>query len=212
SAGGSRIMNHLNRELAPITQAGWDEIETEARQTLARMLCGRKLFDFKGPHGWQHAAVNLGKVKRVNKPPVASARVQQRIVQPLVEVRIPFEMARDELEAAARGAPDIDVDNVAAAAREAAMMEEHALFNGYAAAGITGVMQVAEHEPIMIGEDYTHYPDLVAEACEQLRDTGVDGPYAVALGPRCFTELARLTDQGYPVMAHVRRLVNGPLV
>lgn len=205
-------MNHLNREIAPITPAGWAEIEDEARQTLERMLAGRKLFDFEGPHGWEHAAVNLGRVERLKESPVAGARVRRRIVQPLIETYIPFKLARDELEAAARGAPDIDVDAVAEAARQAAMLEEHTLFNGYPAAGVSGVMDSAEHEPLAIGNDYTSYPDLVAEACEQLRSSGVDGPYAIALGPRCFTELARTTHQGYPVMEHVRRLVSGPIV
>jgi uncharacterized linocin/CFP29 family protein len=121
-------------------------------------------------------------------------------------------MEREELEAAARGAPDIDVDAVAEAARKAAMLEEHALFNGYSAAGITGVMETTDHEPLTIGSDYTRYPDLVAEASERLRSAGVVGPYAIALGPQCFTELTRTTHEGYPVMEHVQRLVSGPIV
>lgn len=205
-------MNHLYRELAPITAAGWTEIEEEARQTLKRMLAGRKLFDFEGPHGWDRASVNLGRVEDLDETPEAGSRVSRRVVQPLIEARTPFTLDRKELEAAARGAEDIDLDAVTEAARQAAMIEEHALFNGYAAAGITGVMQTSEHEPLPIGEDYTRYPALVAEASDRLRSAGVDGPYAIALGPRCFTELTRTTEQGYPVMEHVRRIVKGPIV
>ncbi|HET7315135.1 family 1 encapsulin nanocompartment shell protein [Salinisphaera sp.] len=205
-------MNHLHRELAPITPAGWAEIEEEASQTLRRMLAGRKLFDFEGPHGWEHAAANLGRVQSLSDAPVDGARVRRRIVQPLIEARIPFEIERDELEAAARGAADIDLDAVAEAARQAAMLEDHALFNGYDAAGIAGVMTASEHEPLPIESDYTRYPGLVAEASERLRSAGVDGPYAIALGPRCYTELTRTTEQGYPVMEHVRRLIDGPIV
>lgn len=205
-------MNHLHRELAPITPDGWTEIEEEARQTLKRMLAGRKLFDFEGPHGWQHAAVNLGRVERLDEAPVSGARVRRRVVQPLIEARIPFEVERDELEAAARGAADIDLEPVTEAARQAAMMEDHALFNGYTAAGIAGVMETAEHDALKIENDFTKYPGLVAEACDRLRSAGVDGPYAIALGPRCYTELTRTTEQGYPVMEHVRRLVGGPIV
>lgn len=205
-------MNHLHRELAPITPEAWAEIEEEARQTLKRMLAGRKLFDFQGPHGWDHAAVNLGRVKALADAPEPSARVRQRVVQPLIESRIPFEMERDELEAAARGAPDIDLDAVAEAARRAALMEEEALFNGYPAAGIEGVMAAAEHPHLTISEDYTQYPGLVAEATNTLRSAGVDGPYAIALGPRCYTELTRTTEHGYPVMEHVKRILKGPIV
>lgn len=205
-------MDHLHRELAPITAAGWSEIEDEASQTLKRMLAGRKLVDFEGPNGWEHAAVNLGRVKSLSEAPVSGARVRRRVVQPLIEARVPFVVERDELEAAARGAPDIDMDPVAEAARKAAMLEDSALFNGYGAAGITGIMQTKENEPLPIGKDYTRYPALVAQASDQLRRAGVDGPYAIALGPRCFAELSRTTQQGYPVLEHVRRLLGGPIV
>lgn len=205
-------MNHLHRELAPITPDAWAEIEQQARQSLKRMLAGRKLFEFEGPHGWEHAAVNLGRVETLNNPPEPSARVRSRVVQPLIESRVPFELDRDELEAAGRGAPDIDLDAVAEAARHAALMEDGALFNGYAAAGITGVMQTGEHKHLAITEDYTRYPGLVAEATGMLRGAGVDGPYGIALGPRCFTELMRTTEQGYPVMEHVQRMLKGPIV
>lgn len=205
-------MNHLHRELAPITTKGWEEIEEEARQTLKRMLAGRKLFEFRGPHGWEHAAINLGRVKTLENPPEPTARVRSRIVQPLIEFRIPFQMERDELEAAGRGAPDINLDVVTEAARQAAMMEDGALFNGYEAAAITGVMQTTEHEHLTISEDYTQYPSLVAEATNMLRSAGVDGPYGIALGPSCYTELTRTTEHGYPVMEHVRRMLGGPIV
>ncbi len=85
---------------------------------------------------------------------------------------------------------------VTQAAQHAALMEDGALFNGYAAAAITGVMQTTEHEPLIIDEDYTQYPSLVAEATNRLRSAGVDGPYAIALGPRCYIELMRTTEQG----------------
>lgn len=205
-------MNHLHRELAPITPVTWTEIDDEARKTLKRLLAGRKLFDLEGPHGWEYAAVNLGRVEALAHAPVTGTRVRRRVVQPLIEVRTPFALGRDQLEAAARGAPDIDLEPVTEAARKAAMLEDEVLFNGYADAGIIGVTQSEEHEPLLIGNDYTHYPALVAEANDRMRCAGVDGPYAIALGPRCHTELSRITEQGYPVMAHVQRLISGPIV
>jgi uncharacterized linocin/CFP29 family protein len=45
-----------------------------------------------------------------------------------------------------------------------------------------------------------------------LRKVSVDGPYAIALGPRCYTGLTRTRDSGYPVIEHVRRLLDGPIV
>src|SRR5438105_502987 len=53
-------MNHLLRELAPITTAGWLEIEKEAKRTLKTTLAARRLVDFKGPQGWELSAIALG--------------------------------------------------------------------------------------------------------------------------------------------------------
>ena len=58
-------MNDLLRELAPVSDEAWKQIEDEARRTLKRMLAARKLVDFKGPLGWHASAVNLGRSERV---------------------------------------------------------------------------------------------------------------------------------------------------
>ena len=60
-------MNHLLRDLAPVTDAGWDQLEDEARRQLGSALAARKLVDFSGPHGWEHSATGLGRVETVPK-------------------------------------------------------------------------------------------------------------------------------------------------
>jgi uncharacterized linocin/CFP29 family protein len=45
-----------------------------------------------------------------------------------------------------------------------------------------------------------------------LHGAGVGGPYAIALGPRCYTGLTKTTHNGFPVIDHVRKLVDGPIV
>jgi uncharacterized linocin/CFP29 family protein len=52
----------------------------------------------------------------------------------------------------------------------------------------------------------------VAAAINKLRDAGVDGPYAVALSERCYTGLTETTIGGYPILEHIRRIVEGPIV
>ena len=54
-------MNSLYRELAPIPDAAWEQIEAEASQALKRTLAARKLVDFDGPHGWPASSVDLGR-------------------------------------------------------------------------------------------------------------------------------------------------------
>src|SRR5439155_16315501 len=50
-------MNNLHRELAPISDAAWAQIEEEASRTLKRYLAGRRVVDVQGPGGTALAAV-----------------------------------------------------------------------------------------------------------------------------------------------------------
>ena len=44
-------MNNLHRELAPISDSAWAQIEEETSRTLKRYLAGRRVVDLKGPAG-----------------------------------------------------------------------------------------------------------------------------------------------------------------
>ena len=205
-------MNGLLRELAPIGAQAWALIEDEAKRTLKLKLAARKLVDFTGPLGWEASAVNEGRVARLDEAPVPGVEARLRRVRPLVELRIPFELPRDELEAAARGAQDVDLEPVGKAADAAATAEDRAVFSGFAAAGIRGIAEEAASAKLTLTDDYQAYPGVVAEAISKLHNGGVTGPYAIALGPRCYTGLSKTTVGGFPVMEHVRRLLDGPLV
>jgi len=205
-------MNHLFRELAPVPDAAWQEIEKDAKRTLKTTCAARKLVDFVGPLGWQASAVNRGRVRTIEPP--ASSNVESRVrrVLPLVELRVPFELDRDELDAVERGAEDFDTDPVIAAARAIAIAEDRAVFHGYPAASIEGICEGATKATITLTDDYATYPALIAAALNRLRDGGVGGPFAVALSERCYTGLTEATVGGYPVLEHVRRLIDGPPV
>lgn len=56
------------------------------------------------------------------------------------------------------------------------------------------------------------YPAAISKALEVLRLAGVDGPYSVLLGADAYTALAEASDQGYPVIEHLRRIVNGEII
>ncbi len=60
--------------------------------------------------------------------------------------------------------------------------------------------------------DVRHYPDAIAQALSQLRLVGVNGPYSVLLGADAYTALAETSDQGYPVLEHVKRLVKDEII
>ncbi len=205
-------MNNLLRELAPIGAEAWSQIDDEAKRTLKLMLAARRLVDFSGPLGWNVSALSAGRVERLSKQLENGVEGRLRTSQPLVEIRVPFEVSREELDAIGRGAPDPDLDNVRNAARAIATAEDRAVFLGYPDAQIVGIAQASDGNKLPLTSDFQAYPEVVADALNRLRVAGVQGPYAIALGPRCYTGLTRTTKGGYPVMEHVRRLIDGPIV
>jgi uncharacterized linocin/CFP29 family protein len=207
------MTNHLFRDRAPITEAGWEEIEKEAKRTLRALLAARRVVDFKGPLGWGASDVELGRADPIATPPQAKG-VQARLrrIQPLVELRIPFEVTRVELDAIDRGARDPDLDSVTAAAREIAIAEDRAIFHGYAAARITGICEAQASASVPLGASHADYPGAISAALNKLRDDGVEGPFAVVLSEQLYKDLASSTDQGYPILSHVQRLIDGEVV
>jgi len=205
-------VNGLFRELAPISDAAWSEIDEEAKRTLKTMLGARRLVDFAGPLGWHVAAINTGRLEPLASPsPTAQLEARRRQALSLIELRAPFDLDRAELDTVDRGAPAPDLDPLTEAAETIAKAENRAVFHGFPAAGIKGISEAAG-SPLPLSTDYEAYPVAVATAIGRLRDAGVGGPYAIALSERCYTGLTDATRSGYPVIDHVRRLVEGPIV
>jgi uncharacterized linocin/CFP29 family protein len=205
-------MNDLLRDHAPISPEAWEEIDEEATRTLKTLLAARRFVDFVGPLGWNAATVPTGRTQTLSDSLQDGVVTRLRLSQPLIEIRIPFEVSREELDAIGRGASDPDLDSVRNAARAAAVAEDRAVFQGYNAGGIQGIFAASARQSLTIPNDYEAYPDVVAEATHRLRSAGVDGPYGIALGPRCYTGLTRSTTRGYPIINHVRELVEGPII
>lgn len=204
------MRNHLFRDRAPITEAGWEEIEKEAKRTLRALLAARRVVDFKGPLGWGASDVELGRADPIAPPPLGKGvHARLRRIQPLVELRIPFDVTRAELDAIDRGARDPDLDSVTAAAREIAIAEDRSIFHGYAAAQITGICEAQAKQAVAMGTSHADYPDAVAAALKKLRDEGVEGPFAVVLSEQLYKDLTARTDGGYPILSHVQRLIDG---
>jgi uncharacterized linocin/CFP29 family protein len=205
-------MNHLMRELAPVPSTAWEQIDEEAGRTLRHFLTARRLVDVNGPHGWAEASVTRGRAEDVGDAP-AGIQGRVRNVQPLLEYRAEFWLERAELDAIDRGALDADLDPVRDAARRLALAEDAAVFHGHPDGGIQGIAPSSPHEKIQISDEYRNYPAWVARAVAMLQTAGIAGPYAVALGPRCYTGVIETTEMGgYPVLEHLRLVAGGPVL
>jgi uncharacterized linocin/CFP29 family protein len=204
-------MNNLHRELAPISTAAWSQIEEEVARTFKRSLAGRRVVDVNGPGGSDLAGVGTGHQNGIEAP-FDGIRARQREVKALVELRVPFELSRDAIDDVERGAQDSDWQPAKEAAMRLAFAEDRAIFDGYKAAQITGIREGTSNPTLHLPADIAEYPAVIARALEQLRLQGVDGPYAVLLGSDAYTAVSEASDQGYPILEHIRRLVNGEII
>jgi uncharacterized linocin/CFP29 family protein len=203
---------HLLRHLAPISDAGWSAIEEDVKPRLEVQLAARKLVDFTGPAGWEHSATNLGRSQSIDGP-AADITAVQRLVLPVVEMRADFVLSRRELDDVERGARDVDLAPLEEAAHRFAVAENRAVFHGFPAAGITGIVDASSHEPIPLEDDPNRYPAAVARAVDVLRNSGVGGPYGIAIAPDIYTEIAETAEHGgYPLFDHLREILGGPVV
>jgi uncharacterized linocin/CFP29 family protein len=204
-------MNNLHRELAPISDAAWSQIEEETSRTLKRYLAGRRVVDLQGPSGVALSAVGTGHLHNIDASG-DGILARQRDVNALVELRVPFDLDRQQIDDVERGANDSDWQPAKDAARLLAFAEDRAIFDGYAAAGVGGIRQGTSNPVMTLPADVREYPDVVAQAVSQLRLVGVNGPYSVLLSADAYTGLSETRDHGYPVLEHIKRLIDGEIV
>src|ERR1700728_3938161 len=137
---------------------------------------------------------------------------RQREVKALVELRFPFELDRQAIDDVERGANDSDWQPVKDAARRIAFAEDRAVFEGYPAGGIEGVRRGTSNPLMTLPTDLRDYPDVIAQALSRLRLVGVNGPYSVLLSADAYTGLSETRDHGYPVLEHIKRLIDGEII
>jgi uncharacterized linocin/CFP29 family protein len=197
--------------LAPISDAAWTQIDEETTRTLKRYLAGRRVVDVPAPGGVGFPAAATGHQVSISAP-ADGIITKQREVKALVELRVPFELTRDAVDDVERGSENSDWQPAKDAAKTIAFAEDQAIFNGYREANIQGIRDVTSNPIMALPADVRNYPDAVAQALSQLRLVGVNGPYAVLLGADAYTDLAETRDHGYPVLEHVKRIVEGDII
>jgi uncharacterized linocin/CFP29 family protein len=204
-------MNNLHRELAPISDAAWADIESEARRTFQQNIAARRVVDLAGPDGPGLACVNTGHLSDIDAP-ADGVVAKLRTTQPVVQLRVPFTVSRQDVDDVERGAQDPDWQPVKDAAKKIAFAEDRAILEGYAAAGITGIRASSSNPALALPAEVTDYPDVVSQAVSALRLAGVSGPFSLLLSARAYTQVSETSDHGYPVREHLARVIDGEII
>ena len=203
-------MNNLHRELAPISDAAWSQIEEETTRTLSGIWPDDGLW-ISSPGGIALPGVS-DRPPAVDPAPAEGIVANQREVKPLVELRVPFELParRSTTWSADRTTP-------IGSPRKTRRRNLPLLKTGPSSTDtLRPVSRAFGRAPAIqsttLPADVRDYPDAVAHALSQLRLVGVNGPYSVLLGADEYTALAETRDHGYPVLEHVKRIVDGNIV
>lgn len=204
-------MGILRRDKAPISEAAWGEIDDQARRCFESTLSVRRFADVVGPKGLDYFSVPTG---RLDMPATQSkSRAQYGVarVQPLVEVRVPFELNRWEIDNLARGAKDIDLDPLEDAAWEVARFEEDAVYKGLEDGKLHALSSQSAHKTVSLGKDLSDMIPAVATGVTQLRKAMVEGPYALVVNEAGWHRLLSAVN-GRPLKHHVEYILDGPVV
>jgi uncharacterized linocin/CFP29 family protein len=201
-------MDFLKRQLAPLTDEAWAEINDEAKRVLCTHLSARRVVDVEGPHGLDFAAVGIGRLDVPKQPKDAPVQFGIHNVQPLVEVRAEFEVGQWELDNIARGAADVDLADLHRAAGEMAAFEERAVYGGFKPGNIVGLSAACEHDPVVLPSDTEQYPAAISEAMIRLAEAHVDGPFTLVLGPDTYRALYSAVS-GYPLPRKISEMIGG---
>jgi uncharacterized linocin/CFP29 family protein len=203
------MIDLLKRSLAPLTDEAWKEIDTRAAQVLRSQLTARGIVDFEGPRGWDFAAVNLGRLEMAKEKSPYDVPWGKRLVLPLVETRVPFQLDQMELDCVARGSRDPELRPLEDAARRIALFEEAAVYNGFEPGRIDGILPRSEHPPIVLPGSSQAFPGAVARAVETLTLAGIPGPFVLVLGKEAWVGLMQSGADGYPPQKIIREMVEG---
>jgi uncharacterized linocin/CFP29 family protein len=204
-------MNNLHRDLAPVSEAAWAQIEEEARRTFTGAIAGRRVVDVAEPAGLQAAAIGTGHT-RLLPDPGDGVQARAREARPFIELRVPFTLRRDQIDDVERGAADADWQPVKDAATRIALAEDRIVFEGNEPTGVVGVRPLSSHPRLELPADPREYPDVVSRALTTLRLTGVEGPYALLLSAEAYTAVRESVDHGYPVFTHLANVLEGDIL
>ena len=176
---GSGAVNHLLRELAPITEAGWPELDR--RRANGSSPGSRRASSSTSPArsaGTTAPPTSAG--SRRSRPSRASAP-RSAGSSPLVELRADFS-SRAPSCATSSAAPTTSTSTRSTMPRGGSRGPRTcAVFHGWAEAGFRGIAEACTH-PRSPSEDFNAYARHIAEAVETLLRAGVYGPYGLALG------------------------------
>ena len=205
-------MNNLYRDLAPITEAAWAEIESEATRTFKRHIAGRRVVDVSEPGGPVTAAISTGHLldvactRRRRGRPSAREQAAGAAAGPVHRCRAPTSTMSSAARRTRTGIRSRRPRRSWRSSRTGRSSRATRLRRS------TGIRACSSNPALALPSDPREIPDVIAQALSELRLAGVDGPYSVLLSADVYTKVSETTEHGYPIREHLNRLVDGDII
>lgn len=199
----------LYRELAPISNEAWKEIDERAKEVLKSYLSARKVVKINGPKGLDYNVITEGRLANVeNSGEVCYSNYK---VLPLTESRIEFEMDRWELDNISRGAKDIDYEPLEEAIKKIALFEENAIYNGLEKAIIVGINKSLENEVIPFGNNSKAIMESITKGLIKLREAYMQNPLTLVVNEEAYKRILS-EETAYPLDERIKKLIGGKII
>lgn len=199
----------LYRNLAPISNEAWEEIDERAEEVLKAYLSARKVVRVNGPKGLDYNVITEGRLTNLDKVDGVSYGNYQ--VLPLLESRIEFELDRWELDNIIRGAKDIELEPLEKALESLALFEENAIYNSLDEAIVHGIDESIESSPIDFGNNPTEIMEAISKGIMQLRKAYVQEPFALVVNKEAYKRIVS-KESGYPLDKRIGSLIGGKII
>lgn len=187
------------RDLAPITNNSWKEIDERTTEVLKSYLSARKVVRVNGPFGLDFNAITEGRLENiVDEGELCYGNYK---VLPLTESRIEFEMDRWELDNIERGARDIDYEPLEKAAEKIALFEEKVVFE---------TLEKFSKE-IPLGKDFESIMDAISKGIIQLRKAYQKGPFNLVVNEEVYMRILS-ANSSYPLEERIEELIGGKII
>ncbi len=204
-------MSILRKSLAPLTDQAWKEITDRTKELFGNYLTARKFVDINGPNGFEMGGLSTGRLDMPNNQPEKGVNYGVREFLPLIEIRKPFELDLWELDNIERGAKDIDLGPLEEAAREVAVFEEKAIYEGFKPAKIVGLEAAASVNSVALPTDANAFLKEIGNQIFELDRKSVQGPYTLVISEKEWLELIKLSE-GYPIQKQLKALLGGKVL
>lgn len=204
-------MDILKRQIAPISEEAWKEIDDTARNVLINILSARRVLKMNGPKGWDYAGIPEGRLKKGDEAK-DNAGVGTGIykIKPLVEARASFELNKWELDNIERGAKDVELDALEKACENLALFEEETIYNGYKTGDIEGLTKSAGHK-MELGKDANSILKAIGNGKYALKNSYVDVPFSLIVSEEAYDRI-NIISEGTYLIDTIEKIIGGQVV